>query len=93
MRYYNYLNVVHRNLHSIYTPLLRGILLIGENTCLHLSIHVRQMQTLTNAVRIEMVVLSGVLIPLAPTHVAAFLATDLPLTGMLVKVSKRLNSC
>ncbi len=41
-----------------------------------------------NAVRIEMAVFSCVLIPLAPTSVAALLATDLLLIGILAMVSK-----
>ena len=47
----------------------------------------KQIQTLTNAVRIEMVVPRCVIIPLGPTPVTAILATDLLLIGILVLVS------
>jgi hypothetical protein len=46
------------------------------------------MQTLTNAVKIEMAVFSSVLILLAPTSVVALPATDLLLIGILAMVSK-----
>jgi hypothetical protein len=50
------------------------------------------MQTLMNAVKTEMAVFNCVLILLAPISVAALLATDLILIGILAMVSKLINS-